>query len=195
MKKDEIITLPLDVCGEEKNKKYSDEYYFIQLNKLRHIRLFNTIDDEVAELICTKIEIMNVESSLPITIEINSGGGDVASGISIINAIRHSKAPIVTVINGECLSMAAMISIFGHIRKIEANSSWMQHPTASMISDDVAKIQDRTQYLIKAEKEMEKMIKSRTKLNAKDLLKIRHGELWLDAKECKQKGVVDQIIK
>jgi ATP-dependent Clp protease, protease subunit len=196
MNKKEEVELP-DFCNiaEDKKVKESDDYYYRVLNKQRHILLYNDIDQELAENIVTKIYVMNLESQEPIFVEINSKGGDVDSGIAIINAIKHSKAPVTTIINGTCDSMAAMISIFGHKRGIYANSTWMQHPTATMVADDVSKIQDRTQYLIKAEHEMEKMLRAKTKLNGKDLLKIRHGELWLNAKECKLKGVVDFIIR
>jgi len=38
-------------------------------------------------------------------------------------------------------------------------------------------------------------LKTYTKLTKRDLIKIATGELWLSAKECLEKGIVDKIIK
>jgi ATP-dependent Clp protease protease subunit len=53
-----------------------------------------------------------------ITIHINSPGGSLNSCLSIINAIRASEADIVTVVDGEAASAAAMIWLAGHTKII-----------------------------------------------------------------------------
>lgn len=49
-----------------------------------------------------------------ITIHINSPGGNLNSCLSIVNAIQSSAANIVTVVDGEAASAAAMIWLAGH---------------------------------------------------------------------------------
>jgi ATP-dependent protease ClpP protease subunit len=63
-------------------------------------------------------EIRYAEPEQQITLHINSGGGALSTCLSIINAIKASQAEVVTVIDGEACSAAAMIWLAGHRRVI-----------------------------------------------------------------------------
>ena len=182
-----------EICKKE--DRYGEEFYFKILNKNRYILLYDEINNMSADIIVSKIKAMDfLDSRKPITIEINSPGGSVADGMSIINAIEHSKAPIITIISGQVCSMAALISICGDKRLIYTNSYWMQHSTSDIVGDYINYIKDRTKFLCEFEHRTEKMLTNRTKLTRTDIQKIRTGELWLNADQSLQKGVVDKII-
>jgi ATP-dependent Clp protease protease subunit len=179
----------------KKEDRYTEEYYFRILNKNRYILLYDEINNSSADMVVSKIKSMDLlDSKKPITIEINSPGGSVADGMSIINAIEHAKSPIITIISGQVCSMAALISICGDKRLIYTNSYWMQHSTSDIVGDYINYIKDRTKFLCEFEHRTEKILKNRTKLTTVDIRKIRTGELWLNADQCLQKGIVDEII-
>jgi ATP-dependent Clp protease protease subunit len=148
-----------------------------------------------SDLVVSKIKAMNIlDKNKPIYIEINSPGGSVADGMSIINAIEQSEAPIITIISGQACSMAALISIVGDKKVMYANSYWMQHSTADVVGDYIQYIKDRTKFLCEFEARTEKILKEKTKLSKMDIHKIRNGELWLNAEQSLNKGVIDKII-
>ncbi len=178
----------------KKDDQYNDEFYYKILNKNRYIYLYDEITNLSADMIVSKIRAMNFLDSKPITIEINSPGGDVSYGFSVINAIEQSKAPIHTIISGQACSMAAMISIVGKKRSIYYNSFWMNHPLSEGQADYLQFIKDRTKFLIHLDSMTENLLKKYTKLTRRDLEKIATGELWLSASEAKNKGIVDYII-
>jgi len=60
--------------------------------------------------------------------------------------------------------------------------------------DYLTKVKDRIKNSEKLESTVMKMFIEKTKLTVAELELARHGELWLDAFECKQKGVVDEIL-
>jgi ATP-dependent Clp protease protease subunit len=180
----------------EKKEKYSEEFYYKILNKNRIILLYDEINNCSADIICSKIKSMNLlDNKKEIIIELNSPGGDISFGFSIINAIEQSKAPIHTIISGQCCSMAAMISIVGNKRSMYYNSYWMNHPLSEGQADYLQFIKDRTKFLIHLDSMTENLLKRYTKLNNHDLRKISTGELWLSAEECLKKGIVDKIIR
>lgn len=184
-----------DIFGKTEDK-YSEDYYFRILNKNRHILLYSDIDPCSAETVVAKIKSMNhLNSTQTITLEINSPGGDVSAGISIINTIEQSKAPIITIINGEACSMAALIAIVGKKRYMYSNSFIMFHPISEGQSDYLQFIKDRTNFLIGLEKNMEKLCTKYTKLNTADIAKMNSGELWLNAENALAKGVINEIIQ
>ena len=175
--------------------KYNEEYYYRILNQNRYILLYSDIEPCSADMTVSKIKAMNfLDSKKPITIEINSGGGEAHSGITIMNAMEQSKAPITTIISGEACSMAAFISIVAQHRKIYANSYWMMHPLAEGQMDYLSYIKDRTAFLIQLERIMQSYLKKYTKLSSADIRHTMSGELWLNAEKAKAKGVVDEII-
>jgi ATP-dependent Clp protease protease subunit len=181
-----------EICKKE--DRYNDEFYYKILNKERYILLYDEINNLSSDMVVSKLRGMNVLSHKPIYLEINSPGGSISDGMSIINAIEHVQSPIYTVVSGQASSMAALISICGDKRLIYANSYWMQHSTSDIVGDYINYIKDRTKFLCEFEHRTEKMLKNRTKLTANDIMKIRTGELWLNADQALAKGVVDEII-
>jgi ATP-dependent Clp protease protease subunit len=164
------------------------------LNQNRHILIFSDIDDEMAFVVVAKIRAMNeINKKQPILLEINSQGGNVAGGMAIINAILSSKAPIITLINGEACSMAALISICGDERFMYSNSFWMLHQIRDIIGDSSSVIKDRAAYLEKLDITINQIIDRATKLSSEDRKKANTGELWFDAEQCLARNVVDKI--
>jgi ATP-dependent protease ClpP protease subunit len=96
----------------DKEKEFSKVPIFVNTSdsrKIYKVFLINEIEHD-----CTHyLELINLldnatENDL-FFININSPGGDVETGVMIVNAIRETKADVVTVLNGSACSMAALI--------------------------------------------------------------------------------------
>ena len=182
-----------EVCKKE--DRYGDDFYFKILNKNRYILLYDEINNISSDVVCSKLRAMNyIDEKKPITLEINSPGGMVSYGLSIIDTIHNIKAPVITIISGEACSMAAMISVIGAKRYITRNAVWMEHSTSDLVGDYLTHIKDRTNFLIKLEKKMDAILKNTTKLTIKQMNQIKNGELWLFSDEALKYGVVDKIL-
>jgi len=178
-----------------KEGKWSEEFYYRILNHQRYILLYDEISNISADVICSKLKAMNYLSKTePISLEINSPGGWVTYGFSIIDTILSIEAPVHTIISGEACSMAAMISIVGKKRFITPNGFWMQHSTQDLLSGNVNNIKDQAGFVIKLEKHMNEIMKKYTKLNQRQLTQIRNGQLWLFAEDALKYGIVDKIL-
>ena len=178
-----------------KEGKWSEEFYYRILNHNRYILLYDEISNISADMVCSKLKAMNYLSKTePISIEINSPGGWVTYGFSIIDTILSIEAPVHTIISGEACSMAAMISIVGKKRFITPNGFWMQHSTQDLLSGNVNNIKDQAGFVIKLEKHMNEILKKYTKLNQRQLTQIRNGQLWLFAEDALKYGIVDKIL-
>lgn len=192
---DEDTEIADEQLSVKKEEKYTEEYYFRILNKNRYILLFDIINNCSADLVCSKLRAMNyLDSKKPIYLEINSPGGMVSYGMSIIDTIADIKSPVYTVISGEACSMAAMISVVGAKRFMMKNSVWMEHSTSDLMGDYLTHIKDRTSFLIKLEKRMDAILKQRTKLTQRQMMQIKNGELWLFPEDALKAGIVDRII-
>lgn len=165
------------------------------LLKNRRLFLFQNVTNESMEKIIKQLFILDLLNKKPIYLYINSPGGSVSDGFALINTMINLKSPVYTIINGEACSMGGLISIVGKKRLMTKNSFWMGHDMRGGIWGDYSgKVEHRANYIQKLWKVLENHLKQYTKLSKQDLQQLRNGELWLDAKECLQKGIIDAII-
>lgn len=75
----------------------------------RNIFLTGTIDEELANDFVSQLLYLEEDVDAPVTIYINSPGGEVTAGLLIYDAIQGSKLPITMVCMGQASSMAAVI--------------------------------------------------------------------------------------
>lgn len=75
--------------------------------------------------------IMDKENHRPITLYINSPGGDVISGLQIIDTMYSLQSEVYTVCTGQCASMAAVILSAGEKRMILPHARVMIHQVSS----------------------------------------------------------------
>lgn len=162
------------------------------LLRSRKLFLFGAINPITVEPLIKNLIVLNIVNQDPIHLFINSSGGEIASGFALIDTFKILRCPIVTVIQGEALSMAAYISIAGTQRLMCPNSFWMIHDMKGGIDGDYSsKVECRAEYIKKLWKRQEDHLNRYTKLDSKDIQFARNGELWLTPEECLAKGVID----
>lgn len=160
----------------------------------RQVFLTDVIDEKNTRNIIKELRALAKINSKPIIMHINSRGGYVQEGLAILDTMRTVKAPIITVITGIAASMAGIISITGIQRLMTVNSVWMAHNCQGGAYDYLEKVYDKVEYLKQLEKQIFTIFRNRTKLTERELVKSRHGELWVFAEEAKKKGIVDLVI-
>jgi len=186
-KKREVVTGRLDI-----NKKLEVDDIL-----LKHRVLFLTDEikaENMAKLI-KEIFVLDALNHEPIKLYINSQGGSVSAGFSLINTIKLIKSPVYTIVTGEACSMAGLISIAGKQRFMTKNTFWMTHDMRGGIEGDYSgKVEHRAEAIKKMWKMIENHLKTHTKLSDKELETARNGELWLSPEECLEKGIINKIL-
>lgn len=165
------------------------------LFETRNVFLNGEIDEELSKKIMEELLAMDLKEKNWITLYINSPGGDFTSGLAIIDTIEGLRSPLRTVIIGEACSLATVVALFGKKRYITKNSYWMGHEMWHIIGDYYSKTKHRFKQHRKVWDDIKDMYKKRTRLTKKDIELIENGELWLNAQECKKKGVVHDVLK
>jgi ATP-dependent Clp protease protease subunit len=180
---------------EDNSKDYKYPSIEKEHLKNREIFIFEDINETLSKKVIQQLLYLDSVSHKDITIWINSPGGSVDDGFAIIDIMKKIKSNITTIIIGNVCSMAGHISINGDKRLITKNSTWMAHDMSGGITGDyTTKVLDRTKNLEVTQKKLHYNLKKNTKLSRNELDKAKHGELWLESKECKLKGIVDEII-
>lgn len=161
----------------------------------RQIFLTGHIDEKNSSEIIKQLMILDRVDNKPITLYINSGGGQCSAGFSIIDTISGLRSPIITVIIGCACSMAALIAVAGTIRFITENSYWMAHDGSVGFGGKMKESIDYSLHVQDLQNKIFTFLRKKTKLTEQDISTAMTGHLWLDASQCLKKNVVDRIAR
>ena len=135
------------------------------------------------------------EDRMPIIIYINSPGGDLIEGFSLVSAIELSKTPVYTVNIGEWSSMAFLIGITGHKRFSFPYSTFLLHEGSSFAGGATNKVQDRVEFEKRFEREIVRNhVLKNSKMNGVDYDALARVEYYLLPKDALERGFIDEII-
>lgn len=180
---------------KKKKKKLDIDIEQILLSK-RQLFLFSAINEKSAKALIKNLIALDNLNNKPIVLWINSGGGCVSDGFSIIDVMKCIGSPVITLIVGQACSMAGVISIAGDKRWMAEHATWMAHEMAGGVwGDYTSKVLDRAGFLRKEQKKLMEFIKIHTKLTKRELRKAKKGELWLYPEDCIKKGIIDTVVK
>ncbi len=130
----------------------------------------------------------------PVKLYINSGGGGVTSGLSIMDTILRCKVPVNTYVDGFCASAATFLSVVGTKRYISKNSYMLIHQLSSQLWGKYSEIEDEKKNLDMMMTTIKNVYKDYTKVPTRKLDEILKHDLMWDAKTCLKYGMVDEIV-
>lgn len=159
--------------------------------------LFGDIGYEISGTqIANELKWLNENGAKEILIRINSGGGSILDGFSIVSAIMNSTAIITTSNEGIAASMAGIIFVTGNIRKCKDFSKLMVHdPSFGGRSMEDEQDEKRKTALVAMKDMLTTVLVNNSKLTKTQISKLMTEETWFSAQEAKDLGLVDDIEK
>jgi len=168
-------------------------YFYSEIEREKVLQLVKRIKELNNSYGLTEKQL-SLKEKIPINIYINSYGGSIFSGLSVVDEIINSSQPIHTIVDGCCASAATLFSVVGQKRLIKSHSYMLIHQLSSCCWGKHQEFLDE----MENQKKLMAMIKNiylqYTKLPEKKLSEILKHDLWFDAKTCMKYGLVDQII-
>lgn len=183
------------------NYGWTDKFNIEDIEE-RRLYINDIIDSEVVDNIVYHIMRYNredkgidVNDRKPIILYLNSNGGSVPDGYTVIDAIMNSITPVYTVNQGYCYSMGFLIFLAGHKRYSMPSATFLMHDGSTAGWDSTAKMKDRMDFETKQVEEYTKnYIMSRTAIDEKLYEEKYRVEWYFYPTEAKNNGVVDYII-
>lgn len=126
---------------------------------------------------------------------INSGGGELYSGFTIIDAMQQSIIPIDTY-STVAFSMGFGISVCGDRRYASKYANFMHHSIKINTTGVVPSALDDMKHFNKLENDFIDLIKSKTKFTNKQLRTFvnRREDFYFGSTDALKMGVIDEII-
>ena len=131
-----------------------------------------------------------------INIRINSPGGSMKHGLSIINAMRRSPAEITTYNDGFALSMGFDIWLAGHKRKMSNTTVGMCHPPISALHGNAQAHRDEGDRLDKLAETTISLLADCTGMSKEEVHKKFYADYkdhWITAEDALELGLIDEV--
>ena len=131
----------------------------------------------------------------PLTLRINSPGGDVFDGYAIYNMLRARKAPVNVIVDGLAASAASFIAMAGATIAMAEPSMLMIHNSWGMCVGDRHDMLDMAATQEKIDGQIAAIYAVRSGADAADMAALMDDETWLTATESKARGLCDVVIE
>jgi len=137
------------------------------------------------------------DSKKDIKLYINSPGGSVSAGLAIYDTMQHIKSDVSTICIGLAASMGAVLLTAGQKGKRFAlpNSKVMIHQVLGGAQGQASDIKIQAEEILKVKDNLNTILSKHTE---KDIKQVEHDsdrDNYMTAKEAKDYGLIDKIIK
>lgn len=177
----------------------SDKIKDIELRQNPVIITVNEFTEESAQKFHNEMCAAHNSGQKVIPVEIDSYGGQVYSLMSMIGAIKSSRLPVATIVQGKAMSCGAILASFGSegLRFMDKDATLMIHDVSSYA---FGKIEELKADAREAERLNDKVYTMMARNCGKPddyFTKIihdkGHADWFLDAEEAKEHKLIDQI--
>lgn len=195
---DNLYRIHCDEEEEEKEEKPQNEMpdaLTAKFLKTRQILLSGEINKPLAEKTIRQLLILEADSSEPISVFIDSPGGDVDAGYAIFDMIRFISAPVYIIGMGLVASAAALILLAAPKERRIAltNSHYLIHQPMSGIKGVATEIEIHAQELEKTREKLNQLISEESGKPVEQVKKDTDRDFWMNAEEAKEYGLISSI--
>ena len=181
---------------EERELRVTQMDIFSRLMMDRIIWLAGPVNDRMSTVVQAQLLFLDNLEVNDITLHVDSPGGSVKSGLSIVDVMNYITSDIVTLNTGMAASMGSILLGAGTKGKRYSlpNSRVMLHQVSTGASGN---IQDIRRSIAEGEKYNTKLFKllgEYTNKTPETVLEDANRDLWLDSDEAKAYGIIDDII-
>lgn len=171
---------------------------YSRLLKDRIVMITGEINDHLASIVTAQLLFLDAEDhTKPISIYINSPGGSVSAGLTIVDTMNLIKAPCHTTVMGVAASMGTIIASSGEkgYRFMLPNAEYMIHqPLGGTGFAQQSDIEITAKHISRTRERLEKILAQNSGKPQKQIHKDCERDYWMSAEETLQYGFIDQIL-
>jgi ATP-dependent Clp protease, protease subunit len=169
---------------------------FQRLYEHRTVYLRGPIEGTVADTLCAQLMSLDAESADPVTLYINSPGGDMAGMFAVYDVVALMRAPVHTVCVGMAASAAAfLLATATGTRSATPNARIMIHQPSGGAQGTAADIQIQAAQIGLLRARAEQILAERTGQPVERVAADMLRDFWLSADEAVGYGLLDEVAR
>ena len=182
---------------EEREMRVTQMDIFSRLMRDRVLWVAGPVDDRMSTIVQAQLMFLDSSDKTDITMHIDSPGGSVKSGLSMVDVMEYISCDIRTVNTGMAASMGSVLLGAGTKGKRSSLkfSKTMLHQSSGGAGGN---IQDARINMIEWEKTNKilfDLLGSYCGKSSEQVMLDATRDLWLDAQEALDYGIIDEIVK
>jgi len=158
-----------------------------------YISEFSWFGDEITPAMF-KEDLNTLGQGGPVTVRINSGGGECFAASAIRAMIMDYPGRVTTRIDGLCASAATFVAMAGDVVKMQDSAFFMIHDPSILAWGNIEELKAALAELKVVKNGIVQTYQSKTSLDADKLAKMMLDETWMTAQEAMELGFVDEVI-
>lgn len=178
----------------ELTQNYSEQ----RLLNTRSIFISEGIDARVARRIISHLLVLDEEGDQPVTVYLNSPGGEINSGFAIFDVIRYINSPVRIVNAGLCASIATIINIAApkDRRYSLPNAKFLIHQPLIMgqVEGQASDLEITAKEILKTREKINKFLAEECGQNIEKIAEDTIRDFWMTAEEALDYGLISKII-
>lgn len=196
IKPESDFLVPMVVEKTQQGERAFDIYS--RLLKERIVFVTGPIEDHMANLVVAQLLFLEAEDpKKDIFLYVNSPGGSVTAGLSIVDTMNHIKPDVSTVCVGIAASMGSIILSQGAKgkRAILPNAEVMIHQPWGGAQGQASDIEITARHILKTRDRLNNMLAKATGKKLSQIEKDTDRDFFMDAEESMKYNIVDTIYK
>jgi ATP-dependent Clp protease protease subunit len=188
--------IPTVIETSPRGERYSDIFSMLLRNRI--IFLGTPINDQIANLIVAQLlYLSNEDAEAPITMYINSPGGQVYAGLAIYDTMQMLPNSISTVAVGATASFGTLLLTAG----TEGQRYALPHATIHMhqplggASGQASDIEIQAREILRLKERLNELLSIHTGQSVETIEKDTNRDFYMDAKGAAEYGIVDQVLE
>jgi ATP-dependent Clp protease protease subunit len=172
-----------------------------QSDRLRDVYLIGDIDKDTARVVIERLRELANDGRRPITLYINSAGGNVTDGLAIHDAVRHLVqigVEITIVVQGMAYSMGSVVlQAASPGRRLAFPHSWiMIHEPAKWAGwQSTTAAAQHLDRLKQMQSQIYRILSERSGKPLRQIIRdTKRTDFYLDAAKAKEYGLIDEVL-
>ena len=181
---------------EEREMRVTQMDIFSRLMRERLLWVAGGVDDRMSTVVQAQLMYLDSVDKMDITMHIDSPGGSVKSGLSIVDVMDYISCDIRTVNTGMAASMGSVLLGAGTKGKRSSLrfSKTMLHQTSGGAGGNIQDARINFQEWEKTNKILFELLGSYCGKTAEQVTEDAARDFWLDAQEAVDYGIIDEIV-
>jgi ATP-dependent Clp protease protease subunit len=181
---------------EEREMRATQMDIFSRLMRDRILWAAGTVNDEMSNIVQAQLMYLDNTDNADITIHLDTGGGSIKSGLSMIDVIDYIKCDVRTVNVGMCASMGAVLLGAGTKGKRSSmrSSRTMIHQSSSGFQGTYADAKVNFEEWTKINDTIFNLLGEYCGKSSDQIKIDADRDLWFSSKETLDYGLIDEII-
>jgi len=184
---------------EEKNEENGElDSISSKLLKSRTVIISQQVDSKLSAKVLSQLVLLEQEGpELPITVFINSPGGEIFSGFAIFDMLKFITCPVTTIVTGFAASMGSILSLAadeGRRFAMPQSKIMIHQPLLMGYQGRASECEIQAREILKTRDHLVQLYADKTGKSHEEIKKALDRDNWFTAEEALEYGLLDKVV-